>query len=171
MAPLHVFAAHHPRSCSASSPFCVPDDVRGKILPSSDSHNCSSHKTSAKPGQNSPFQIIALRTLSFSVACKSFVCHSYESLMVIIVVLSFHALTNCKFHNSFLLIFMQNAGGVGGRIFRAKALLSFRPQSGRTTKIVCAKRRAALRCRHFPPRGGFRETTNTNSRTFPVLGL
>jgi len=114
MAPLHVFAAHHPRSCSASSPFCVPDDVRGKILPSSDSHNCSSHKTSAKPGQNSPFQIIALRTLSFSVACKSFVCHSYESLMVIIVTLSFHALTNCKFHNSFLLIFMQNAGGVGG---------------------------------------------------------
>src|SRR5260370_41641599 len=38
-------------------------------------------------------------------------------------------------------------------------------------KIVCAKRRAALRCRHIPPRGGFRETTNTNSRTFPLLGL
>src|SRR5260370_26486269 len=91
----------------------MPDEVPCQTLPSSNSHKCSSHKNSAKPGQNSPFQIIALRTLSFSVACKSFVCHSYESLMVIIVVLSFHALTNCKFHNSFLLIFMQNAGGVG----------------------------------------------------------
>ena len=79
MVPLHVFAAHHPRSCSALSHFSVRVDLRGKIFPSLDCHNCSSHKISAKPGQNSPFQIIALRTLSFSVDCKPFVCHSYEN--------------------------------------------------------------------------------------------
>ncbi len=36
-------------------------------------------------------------------------------LTTLIPALSFHALTKCKFHNSFVLIFMQTAGGMGGR--------------------------------------------------------
>ena len=38
------------------------------------------------------------------------------------------------------------------------------PRAGR--KIVCAKRRAELRCTPFPPRGGFHATNDTASWTF-----
>ena len=93
----------------------------------------------------SPFVFNRFQTLSFSVSCNPFICHSYEnsrvctnnshsgtqsSASVKIVVLSFHALTNCPlfprvkqslyfhaltncpFRKSFLLTFMHRMGGV-----------------------------------------------------------
>src|SRR6267142_1243621 len=99
--------------------------------------------------QNSPrfssFVFNRFHTLSFSVSCNPFVCHSYAncrvctnnsysgtqfSASVKIVVLSFHAftncplfprvkqslcfhaLTNCHFRNPFLLTFIHPMGGV-----------------------------------------------------------
>ena len=68
-----------------------------------------------------------LPTLSFSVSCKSCVCHSYENSRVctnnshsgthsrvttIIAVLSFLALANCPFCNPFVLMVFHLMGGV-----------------------------------------------------------
>ena len=39
-------------------------------------------KVSEKCAQSKPFQFKALRTVSFSVSCKSFACHSYENCRV-----------------------------------------------------------------------------------------
>ena len=71
----------------------------------------------------------SLHTLPSSVSRNSFVCHSYENCRVCtnnshsgtphhppatsILVVSFHALTNCPSHNPFLLTFMHWMGGVG----------------------------------------------------------
>src|SRR6266571_964299 len=41
--------------------------------------------------------------------------------------LSFHTLTNCKFCNSFVLIFIQNAGGSRVGVLRFFDLRTFRP--------------------------------------------
>jgi hypothetical protein len=76
------------------------------------------HRHSQKRNFHSPY------TLPSSVSPKSFACHSYENTGGVevffpfwnspslwtspILVLSFHALMNCKFYNSFVLIFMQN---------------------------------------------------------------
>src|SRR6266478_1266904 len=95
----------------------------------------------------SPFVFNRFQTLSFSVSCNPFICHSYENCRVCtnnshsgtqssasakIVVLSFHALTNCPlfprvkqslyfhaltncpFRKPFVLTFMHRMGGVGG---------------------------------------------------------
>src|SRR6266403_3046204 len=92
----------------------------------------------------SPFVFNRFQTLSFSVSCNPFICHSYENCRVCtnnshsgtqssasakIVVLSFHALTNCPlfprvkqslyfhaltncpFRNPFLLTFIHRMGG------------------------------------------------------------
>src|SRR6266404_4289695 len=93
----------------------------------------------------SPFVFNRFQTLSFSVSCNPFICHSYENCRVCtnnshsgtqssasakIVVLSFHALTNCPlfprvkqslyfhaltncpFRKPFLLTFIHRMGGV-----------------------------------------------------------
>ena len=73
------------------------------------------------------FLFRCLPALPFSVSRKSFACHSYENSWVCtdnshsevvalhsreLPALSFQALANCPFRNSFPLIFIQNDGGL-----------------------------------------------------------
>src|SRR5712692_10239259 len=89
MLSFHVFAALHLRSASSPPRLCVrrlPRPGRGelcvKIPTSFNSYFHSSPKIPAKPRQKTSFQISGLRTLSFSVSRKSFICHSYENCRV-----------------------------------------------------------------------------------------
>src|SRR5713101_2671864 len=89
MLPFHMFAALHlpfvsspPRLCVQRLPRRGWGELCVKIPTSYNSRVHSSPKISAKPRQKKPFQISALRTLSFSVSCKSRVCHSYENCRV-----------------------------------------------------------------------------------------
>ena len=81
MLPFHVFVTLHHRSASPPrlrvlSGLCVG------MAPSLYLGCRTSPKTSVKNDKNRFFQISALRTLSFSVSRKSFVCHSYENCRV-----------------------------------------------------------------------------------------
>ncbi len=77
-----MFAAIHVRSVSSFLRLCDLRDFCVEIPLFFDSYCYTSLNNSAKPAQKNSFQISALRTLSFSVSCKSCICHSYENCRV-----------------------------------------------------------------------------------------
>ena len=84
-----VFAANHLRLISSFAPLCdrsLPRPSRGdlcvEILTPFDSDSATSARIFSKDAQNRFFQIRDLHALSFSVFCKSCVCHSCENCRV-----------------------------------------------------------------------------------------
>src|SRR6266702_1744947 len=78
-----VFIAHRPCICPASRPLPVRRSLRLPRLDRGPGRASPGFLTSLPlcviPPNHWPFLFMRLRTLSFSVACKPFVCHSYEN--------------------------------------------------------------------------------------------
>src|SRR6266704_1932970 len=122
MLSFHMFAIHQLRRSTSLIPAAArPIRFRHKAKSSSQQPLWNLHLqtvTPVTPLESAPTKTAgwywSLRPKSLKKNFNFLLFRRVPLLPNKILALSFHALTNCNFSNSFVLAFMQNAGGVGG---------------------------------------------------------